>query len=95
MFVEEIYAMFGHTLTKMARSTRHKPMWCFKVSSKVYTQVFRNAHVLNDILSLEFAHAVVVENKDIIVNWATDAYSAYKRQRSLETAIKTRHKNLL
>jgi hypothetical protein len=65
------------------------------VFKSLYTQVLKKAHVLNDTLSLEFAHAVVAKNKEILANWVAYEYSTYRRQRSLETARKTRHENLL
>ncbi len=62
------------------------------VIKSLYNQVFRKAHVT---LSLEFAHVVVVENKEIRVNWVAYAYLAYRKQRSFETTRKTQHENLL
>ncbi len=65
------------------------------VIKSLYIQVFRKVHVLNDILSLEFACVVVAKNKDIRVNWATYAYLTYRKLRSFEIVRKIRHENLL
>ncbi len=50
------------------------------IIKSLYTCVFRKYHVLNEILLLEFACGVVVENKGIELNWVAYAYLVYKRQ---------------
>ncbi len=44
-----------------------------------YSQVFKIPHVMNETLSLEFVHGIVVKNKGIHVNWASYAYFMYKK----------------
>jgi hypothetical protein len=75
VFVEEIYVLF--------KPCFHKNGWKYKAQTNVefqgvikslYTQIFRKAHVLNGTLYLEFSCAIVVENKEIKVNWAANAY---------------------
>jgi hypothetical protein len=50
---------------------------------------------MNETLSLEFVHGIVVENKGIHVNCTSYAYLAYKKQRHLESSTKTQQKNLV
>jgi hypothetical protein len=60
----------------MARNTNQILTPSSKLSLKAFTL---ECHVLNDTLSLEFAHVVAVENKEIQVNWTAYAYLVYKK----------------
>jgi hypothetical protein len=60
----------------------------------LYQRVFRRANVLNDTISLEFAHAVVVEAKDIKVNWTEYAVSVEKKQIALQRSRRARNEHL-
>jgi hypothetical protein len=96
VFIEEICAMLGLCFNKNGWKYKAQTNVEFQgVIKSLYIGVFRRAHVLNDTLFLEFAHVVVVKNKEIKTNWATYALSASRRQRSFETTRKTWHKNLL
>jgi hypothetical protein len=88
--IEKIYVVFRPCFDKNGWKYKAQTNVEFQgVIKSIYTQFFRKAHILNDILFLEFAHVVVVENKDIRVNWDAYVYLAYRRQRSLEMARKT------
>ncbi len=90
VYVEKIYVVFRSCFDKNGWKYKAQTSVEFQgVNKSLYTQFFRKAHILNDILFLEFAHVVVVENKDIRVNWDAYVYLAYRRQRSLEMARKT------
>jgi hypothetical protein len=94
--VEEIFVVFKPHFDKNGWKYKAQIDVEFQsVFKSLYTQVLKKVHVLNDTLSLEFARVVVAKNKKILVNWAAYEYSTYRRQRSLETARKTWHENLL
>ncbi len=88
---EDICALFGPRFDKNKWKYKSQTIVEFQgIIKSLYNCVFRKSHVLNETLSLEFAHGVVAENKWIEVNWATYTYLVYKKQQTLEKSRKTK-----
>jgi hypothetical protein len=74
----------------MARNTNQIVTPSSNLSLKAFTLECLGNHMSSTTHCLEFAHVIVVENKEIQVNWTAYTYSAYKPQLSFESARKTR-----
>jgi hypothetical protein len=62
--VENIRVIFGAQFDKNNEKYKVQTTIEFKgIVKSLYTHVFKKAHVLNETLSLEFTHAIVVKKK--------------------------------
>jgi hypothetical protein len=78
---ENICALFGPRFDNNKWKYKSQIIVEFQgIIKSLYTHVFRNYHVFNETLLLEFSCGVMVENKGIEVNWVAYAYLVYKRQ---------------
>ena len=69
---DEICEIFGHRKDKNGWKVNEKPSKEFQESVlNLYSRVTLRDQVLNDQLTLEWAKAIVAENKGIPVNWGS------------------------
>ena len=88
---EEICEIFGPRKDKNGWKVNEKPSREFQESvANLYSRVTLRDQVLNDQLTLEWARAIVAENKGIPVNWASFAVHLHKKRVSLENVKKAK-----
>jgi len=88
---EEICEIFGSRKDKNGWKVNEKPSREFQESVvNLYSRVTLRDQVLNDQLTLEWARAIVAENKGIPVNWASFAVHLHKKRVSLENVKKAK-----
>ena len=88
---EEICGIFGPRKDKNGWKVNEKPSREFQESVlNLYSRVTLRDQVLNDQLTLEWARAIVAENKGIPVNWASFAVHLHKKRVSLENVKKAK-----
>ena len=88
---EEICEIFGPRKDKNGWKVNEKPSREFQESVvNLYSRVTLRDQVLNDQLTLEWARAIVAENKGIPVNWASFAVHLHKKRVSLENVKKAK-----
>ena len=89
--IEEICEIFGPRKDKNGWKVNEKSSREFQESVlNLYSRVTLREQVLNDQLTLEWARAIVAENKGIPVNWASFAVHLHKRRVSLENVKKAK-----
>ena len=88
---DEICEIFGPRKDKNGWKVNEKPSKEFQETVvNLYSRVTLRDQVLNDQLTLEWARAIVAENKGIPVNWASFAVHLHKKRVSLENVKKAK-----
>ena len=88
---DEICEIFGPRKDKNGWKVNEKPNREFQETVlNLYSRVTLRDQVLNDQLTLEWARAIVAENKGIAVNWASFAMHLHKKRVSLENVKKAK-----
>jgi hypothetical protein len=88
---DEICEIFGPRKDKNGWKVNEKPNREFQESVvNLYSRVTLTDQVLNDQLTLEWARAIVAENKGIPVNWASFAVHLHKKRVTLENVKKAK-----